>query len=82
MISVRLSEDEFSALQRLCSTTGARSVSDLTRDAMRALLNRSSRESATGDYFEEFRALLNNLDQRIEHLTGLFAAASRTEQEN
>jgi hypothetical protein len=39
MISVRLSEEEYATLLHLCSATGARSVSDFTRDAMRVLLN-------------------------------------------
>jgi hypothetical protein len=44
MISVRLSEEEYAALRHLCLLTGARSVSDLTRDAMRAVLKRNSGE--------------------------------------
>jgi len=38
MISVRLSEDEYSALVNLCVTSGARSVSDFARGAMRLLV--------------------------------------------
>ena len=56
MISVRLSEEEYLALRRICSVTGARSVSDLTRDAMRVLLNGSDREDALGTNMDEFRA--------------------------
>src|SRR5579862_5176161 len=44
MISVRLSEEEYSALRHLCSLMGARSVSDLTRDAMRAVLKRATQD--------------------------------------
>jgi hypothetical protein len=57
MISVRLSEDEYVALQRLCIVTGARSVSDLTRDAMQSLLNQVDREDAIG----EFRSQMSSL---------------------
>ena len=39
MISVRLCEEEYATLLHLCFATGARSVSDFTRDAMRVLLN-------------------------------------------
>ena len=68
MISVRLSETEYADLRLLCSATGARSVSDLTRDAMRALLNGVSREGAISIPVGEFRAQMKNLDRRIEQL--------------
>jgi hypothetical protein len=80
MISVRLSEDEYLALQQLCATTGARSVSDLTRDAMQALLNGQVRENTPVNFIEEFRTRLSSLDQKVEELAGL-VASSRTEQE-
>jgi len=38
MISVRLFEDEYSALVNLCESSGARSVSDFARGAMRFLV--------------------------------------------
>ena len=68
MISIRLSEEEYSALRRLCSVTGARSVSDLTRDAMRALLNGSERKDGPGSHVEEFRAEIRGMDRKIEQL--------------
>jgi hypothetical protein len=66
MISVRLSEEEYSALRHLCSTTGARSVSDLTRDAMQVLLNGSATKD--GIHVDEFRAQMRSLNQKIEQL--------------
>jgi hypothetical protein len=68
MISVRLSEEEYSALRRLCTVTGARSVSDLTRDAMRVLLNGTTREGVLGVHVDEFRSQMRSLDQKIEQL--------------
>jgi len=68
MISIRLSEEEYSALRRLCSVTGARSVSDLTRDAMRALLNGAEREDPVGNQVDEFRAEIRGMDRKIEQL--------------
>jgi len=68
MISVRLSDEEYSALRRLCLVTGARSLSDITRDAMRGLLNGAIREDAEGSQMEEFRAQMRNLDKKIEQL--------------
>jgi hypothetical protein len=71
MISVRLSEDEYVALQRLCALTGARSVSDLTRDAMQGLLNQVSREDALG----EFRSQMTSLVRKIEELSERVSAS-------
>jgi hypothetical protein len=68
MISVRLSEEEYSALRDLCSATGARSVSDITRDAMRVLLDDVSRVNTAGSRWDEFRSQMRNLDKRIEQL--------------
>ena len=68
MISVRLSEEEHAALVRLCSVTGARSVSDLTRDAMRVLLDGSGKEKAQSIHVDEFRTQMRSLDQKIEQL--------------
>ena len=74
MISVRLSEEEYSALRRLCVVTGARSVSDLTRDAMRVLLNRGAHEEAPASSTEEFRAQMMSLSVKIEQLSAEIAA--------
>ena len=68
MISVRLSEEEYAALRHLCSLTGARSVSDLTRDAMRSVLKRIDREEPLGGNIEEFRAGMKNLEKKVEQL--------------
>jgi hypothetical protein len=68
MISVRLSEEEYAALRRLCSVTGARSVSDLTRDAMRVLLKGSNRDDVLGIHVDEFRSQMKSLDRKIEQL--------------
>jgi hypothetical protein len=68
MISVRLSEEEYSALRRLCLVTGARSVSDFTRDAMRVILTGVNREDGLGSHMDEFRAEIRNLGKTIEQL--------------
>lgn len=69
IISIRLSEDEYSGLKRLCSDSGARSVSDLARAGMRTLINGSSREDALGSWTDEFRLQMRNLDRKIEELS-------------
>jgi Ribbon-helix-helix protein, copG family len=68
MISVRLSEEEYAALRHLCSLTGARSVSDLTRDAVHTVLRGVNREDSLGIDLEEFRAGMKNLERKVEQL--------------
>lgn len=67
-ISIRLSEEEFLTLKHLCSVTGARSVSDLTRDAMRVALHGVNRDDVLGFRMEEFGALLKDLDRKLDQL--------------
>ena len=73
MISIRLSEEEYSAFKRLCLVAGARSVSDLTRDAMRMLLNGTNREDVLGIHVDEFRSQMRSLDRKIEQLAAEIA---------
>jgi len=68
MISVRLSEEEYAALRDLCSITGARSVSDITRDAMRVLLSGPNRETVLGYPSGAWHAHMRSLEARIEQL--------------
>ena len=69
MISIRLSEEEYVTLKHLCTTTGARSVSDLARDAMRVVLNGANRDDVLGLRLDEFRSQLKSLDRKIDKLT-------------
>jgi hypothetical protein len=83
MISVRVSEEEYSAFRRLCLVAGARSVSDLTRDAMRMLLNGANREDVLGIHVNEFRTQMRSLDRKIEKIQQLAAEiANRFEAES
>lgn len=67
-ISIRLSEEEFLTLKQLCSVTGARSVSDLTRDAMRMILNGANRDDVITLRLDELRTQLKHLDRKIDGL--------------
>jgi hypothetical protein len=69
-ISIRLSEEEFLTLKQLCSVTGARSVSDLTRDAMRMILNGADRDDVITLRLDELRTQLKHLNRKIDELTG------------
>jgi hypothetical protein len=70
-ISIRLSEEEFLTLKQLCSVTGARSVSDLTRDAMRMILNGASRDDVITLRLDELRTQLKHLDRKIDGLASV-----------
>jgi hypothetical protein len=68
MISVRLSQAEYEELCHLSAITGARSLSDLTRDAMRLLLKISARDRLSTESLEGFRAQMDHLNRRIDEL--------------
>ena len=67
-ISVRLSEEEFLALRRVCLLTGARSVSELTREAMRPVLSDVNRDDPLGQRLNEFHAYMKSLEKKVEQL--------------
>lgn len=75
MVSVRLSENEYQALVELCASSGARSISDLTRSAMQALLCGTSREELLHVRMNEFCDQMNVLGRRIEELVEKVAAS-------
>lgn len=72
-VSVRLSEEEYVALRRVCSLTSARSVSDLTREAVRAVVKDVHREDELGRHFDEFRVGMKNLEKKLEKLEARMA---------
>jgi hypothetical protein len=67
-ISVRLSDDEYIALQRLCVMTGARSVSDLTRDALLSLIAGRLRDGDFGRTLETIYVMVKSLDRKMDDL--------------
>jgi hypothetical protein len=75
MISIRLSDEEYVGLKRLCSATGARSVSDLAREAMRVLLNGVNREDMLGSRIDEVHSQVRTLNRKIEELSARLAVA-------
>jgi hypothetical protein len=68
MISVRLSEEEYSALVNLCSMTGARSVSDLARDGLRLLVSGPGGDSRSKLNADGLQAQIQLLNRRIDEL--------------
>jgi hypothetical protein len=72
-VSVRLSEEEYVALRRICSLTSARSVSDVTRQAMRAVVKDVNRDDQLGRHLDEFRAGMRILERKVEQLEAKIA---------
>ena len=68
MISVRLSQEEYDSLCHLSTVTGARSLSDLTREAMRLLLSSSFREQTLADAPVLVQTQMEILNRRIDEL--------------
>jgi hypothetical protein len=66
MVSIRLSDEEFQRLRELCITTGARSLSDLARDAMHRLI--AGVGAGNGMDGEGLTERVAELDQRLSHL--------------
>ena len=62
MVSVRLSDEEFQKLRAVCLSSGARSVSDLAREAMQKLIDHAD------DGHNGVHAKLQELDVRLSRL--------------
>jgi Arc/MetJ-type ribon-helix-helix transcriptional regulator len=71
-LSIRISEDEYETLKAFYSSSGNRSVSAVTREALRRLVqNRVDPES-------DVETALRSLDQRLGVLQGTVSSLSRT----
>ena len=72
MVSFRLSEEEYEGLKHICITVGARSLSDIARDAVQRLLSNNTESKIDGD--EQLRVLyerMDALDHEVKRLAGL-----------
>jgi hypothetical protein len=68
-----MSEEEFSTLRRICVATGARSVSDLAREAIRDLLSGENQENSGDGSRSEYSAQMRNLEQKVDKLSAEMA---------
>ncbi len=62
MVSFRLSEEEYEGLKHICIAVGARSLSDIARDAVQRLLGNSTEATSEGDVG------LRRLHERVDAL--------------
>lgn len=72
MVSIRLSDDEFRRLKEMCEVRGARSLSDLAREAMHRMLLTSG---GSGGSLQDRVAAL---DERVAGLQREMARLART----
>jgi hypothetical protein len=70
IVSIRLLDEEYNQLKRLCETRGARSVSDLARDAMFGLMSPAT----------SIEGKVQDLDMRLVALREEVARLSRMVQ--
>lgn len=72
MVSFRLSEEEYEGLKHICMTIGARSLSDIARDAVQRLLSNGTEPKSYSD--AQLRILyekMDALDQEVKRLGAL-----------
>lgn len=74
MISVRFSEDEYSAVLHYCSLTGARSASSMIRDAVQSVLNNLRRDDSVVRDLDDFRTGIRNLESKVAQLDAKLAS--------
>lgn len=78
-IGVRLSEDEYSSLEKFCIESGARSISDLARNAIWSFVNRANQDTALASTVNQNAAQVKDLEEKIAKLSdeiALLKAAS------
>jgi len=72
-IGVRLSQEEYAALEKFCVESGARSISDLARSAIASFLKLAHQENALTSTVSQQALQVKDLEQRIERLSAEIA---------
>jgi len=72
-LGVRLSEEEYSAIEMFAMKSGARSLSDVARTAICDFVRRSMQENNMVFAIGKHAAQVKNLDQKLEKLTAEIA---------
>jgi hypothetical protein len=73
-LGVRLSSEEYAALERWCAENGARSLSDLARNALLNHVNYVSREGLTTASASQHSTKVNQLEEKLETLAAELAS--------
>jgi predicted transcriptional regulator len=79
MISIRLSDEEYSSIKTVCDSYGARSVSDFTRTALNSFVQHQDSQPSTPveHRFAEIDNRLDSLARRMEEVFVLQTSPSR-----
>jgi hypothetical protein len=72
MVSFRLSDEEYEGLKSICMTVGARSLSDVARDAVQRMLGNgvASKKDLEAEV-DSLTARMNLLAKEVERITRL-----------
>jgi len=86
IVSVRLSEPEYQELVSCCLSRGARSVSDLAREAMQGLLASGDSDgngngNGLGIEVEKLHGRMEQLDHELKRLASLVTRAAAAGEE-
>ena len=72
MVSFRLSDEEYEGLKHICITVGARSLSDVARDAVHQLLgNTAEPKTKWESQLAALSGRMDALDREVKRLIGL-----------
>ncbi len=78
MLSIRLSDDEFSHLRQVCESTGSRSLSDLAREAMHRMVADDTRTTnGLETHIRELDSLLTRLRSEVARLAEIQVTEGR-----
>lgn len=77
-IGVRLSEEEYAALEKFCVRSSARSISDLARSAIASFLNHEHQENVLASTVNHHAAQVRELEQKVESLCAEIALLRAT----
>jgi hypothetical protein len=77
MVSIRLLDDEYQQLKQLCSAIGARSVSDLAREAMFRMLTRPVAEPDLEDRVRLLDQTVCRLGEKMAAIESKLSVRSR-----
>ena len=80
MVSIRLLDDEYLQLKQLCAAIGARSVSDLAREAMFRMLHRPNGNTTDSNLEDRVRMLdqtVSRLGEKMDAIENKLGARSR-----
>lgn len=83
-IGIRLSEEEYKALEKFCVETGARSISDLARTAISGIVNPVGQDRGLALVVNQHAVQVKELEQKLERLSAELAIfkANSPEQES